>query len=139
MSSDCRRNLEYSMKTQVLISRQDGAVTVLTLAVRLAAPEPKCQSDENNKGKHWINKAANSDAGVALGHTLSSLLGFPGSELGVLDYPVEFIRQLIKRCFSLSALGGVIVKSINTLASHQISTPLFEGDGRCSFIKQTKQ
>lgn len=41
--------------------------------------------------------------------------------------------------FLLSALGAVIVKSINTLASHQISTALFEGDGRCSFIKQTKQ
>lgn len=39
----------------------------------------------------------------------------------------------------LSALGGVIVESINTLASHQISAALFEGDGRCSFIKQTKQ
>ena len=27
----------------------------------------------------------------------------------------------------------------HVLASHQISAPLFEGDGRCSFIKQTKQ
>ncbi|TNN59187.1 hypothetical protein EYF80_030560 [Liparis tanakae] len=34
--------------------------------------------------------------------------------------------------FSLGAQGGVIVKSINALASHQISAALFEGDGRRS-------
>nr|XP_061842669.1 uncharacterized protein LOC133623477 [Nerophis lumbriciformis] len=41
--------------------------------------------------------------------------------------------------FSPSAQGGIIVKSINTLAWHQISTAPFEGDGRHRFIKQTKQ
>ncbi|KAK1888615.1 SAFB-like transcription modulator [Dissostichus eleginoides] len=100
----------------------------------------------------------------ASGHMTDAFPGFSFQcgEIAVLDYPTEFIRQQINmsdrqvlvtegmdysgqrvewhhHCLLLGALGGVIVKSINTLASHQISTVLFEGDGRCSFIKQTKQ
>lgn len=43
------------------------------------------------------------------------------------------------RRLSLSAVGIIIVKSIDMLASHQINVAFFEGDGRRSFIKQTKQ